>query len=269
MTYKEQILEALLNKEGAMTQSELAIEVKGDKKYYRHIRGALMELVKAGEVIRTKEKPIIYAIPNGEILEKVISKTTKRSNRYLLPITNEMVENIQIAERYRRENELITNCLKKYPYNTDTNIIAMKIGLIDITNSTNISRYKNIINVVELAEKIKAIPDIDKRIQNGDLNVVKEIAEANGKINLFSFATKYCCYHNYNLYGKDNYSIFDNVLKESLPLYFNEVTKSSLEKMRKEKDYKTYNDLIGELLSKKGITAGRRKFDHFIWYNNR
>lgn len=100
----------------------------------------------------------------------------------------------------------------------------MKAGLIDITNSTNISRYKSKISVVELAKCIVKIKNIDERIKAGDPEVVHEIARCNGKINLFSFASKYCCYHNKNIYGKDDYSILDTILKESLPRYFDDIT---------------------------------------------
>ena len=134
------------------------------------------------------------------------------------PINNEMIEKInsqvEQSDSYGREDELISSALAKFPYNTDLDVVAMKIGLIDITNSTNISSYKRFISVVELAEIIVSIPYIDERIKNGNPNVVNIIAKANGKINLFSFASKYCCYHNKNLYGRDDYSIFDTILKE-------------------------------------------------------
>ena len=120
----------------------------------------------------------------------------------LLEISNENLEKteklIQETENYGAENKLITNCFDKFPYNKDKDIVAMKIGLIDITNSTNISRYKSKISVDKLADIITNINDIDSRIKNGDPTVVNEIAE-NAKrcgINLFSFASKYCCYHN-------------------------------------------------------------------------
>jgi hypothetical protein len=74
----------------------------------------------------------------------------------------------------------------------------------------------------ELCHIIAAIPDIDNRIRTGDPDVVKEIAKSNGKINLFSFASKYCCYHNHNLYQRDDYSILDTVLKDYLPRYFSD-----------------------------------------------
>lgn len=80
--------------------------------------------------------------------------------------------------------------------------------------------------MVELSSIIASIPDIDARIKTGDPEVVNQIARSNGRINLFSFASKYCRYHNRNLYERDDYSILDTVLKEHLPLYFNDVTET-------------------------------------------
>lgn len=100
---------------------------------------------------------------------------------------------------------------------------------------------------------------------------MNEIARSNGKINLFSFASKYCCYHNRNLYGKDDYSILDTVLKEYLPRYFDDVTKSQIQKWQDNFNYKAYNDYITNKLDEYGITIEyrKRKFDHFVWYKNR
>lgn len=147
----------------------------------------------------------------------------------------------------------------------------MKIGLIDVTNSTNISRYKKCISVVDLAQVIVSIPNIDYRIKNGDPSVVNLIAKNNGDINLFSFASKYCCYHNRNIYDKDDYSIYDSVLRNYLPLYFNDITKSQFEKWVKSFNYKAYNDYISAKLDELSIFTEyrKRKFDHFVWSLNR
>ena len=196
-------------------------------------------------------------------------------NEYLKTITNELLEKahkeVLKTKNYGEENFLITKCFKEFPLNNDIVVVAMKIGLIDITNSTHISQYKNLISVVELAECIVKIKNIDERIKNGDPTVVNEIARSNGKINLFSFATKYCCYHNTNLYGKDDYSILDTVLKDNLPKYFNDITKGQIQKWQNSFDYKSYNDYITNKLDELKITVflRKRKLDHLIWYANR
>lgn len=191
-----------------------------------------------------------------------------------IQITNDDIEKVHNEvmndPTYGRENKLITDCLKEYPLNTDRKIVAMKIGLIDITNSTNIGRYKSRISVVELANKIVGIKDFDCRVKDGDPNLVSELAD-NPNINLFSFASKYCCYHNCNVYEKDDYSIFDNVLMNNLKRYAPFLTPYKLDQWRIELKYKLYNDAIAELLEESNITVDfkRRKFDHYVWYSNK
>lgn len=161
--------------------------------------------------------------------------------------------------------------MKAYPKNDNVALVAMKIALIDITNSTHISQHKQKVSIADLAEIIVGIKDVDERIAKGDPEVVNEIARTNGEINLFSFASKYCCYHNHNLYERDDYAILDTVLMNTLPQYFDDIRKSDIENWRRNIDYKSYNDYITKKLDELGITTKdrRRKFDHFVWYLNR
>ena len=172
-------------------------------------------------------------------------------------------------KKYGAENTLIKEILETYPTNTTKEIVAMKISLIDVTNSTNLSKYKSKISLSDLTTAICAIEDFDKRVKNGDPTLVKEIANQDG-INLFSFATKYCCYHNYMIYERDDYSIYDGILKSNLKKYI-DVKENQIEKWRKNCDYESYHNLIGEILSNNNIDIKdkRRKFDHFIWWQNR
>ncbi|MCL4103103.1 hypothetical protein [Fibrobacter sp. HC4] len=190
-------------------------------------------------------------------------------------ISNETLETehraVLQSDNYGPENDLITRCLKRFPLNTDPEIVAMKIGLIDITNSTHLSQHKSKISMVELAEIISKIEHVDKRLKAGDPEIVNEIARCNGKVNLFSFASKYCCYHNCNLYGRDDYSILDTILKDYLPRYFPEIKKNTIQKWQDGFDYIEYNDFITRKLNELKITIEfrKRKFDHFVWYKNR
>lgn len=65
-------------------------------------------------------------------------------------------------------------------------------------------------------------------------------------LNLFSFASKYCCYHNRNLYERDDYSILDTVLKEYLPRYFDDITRGQIQKWQDSFNYQAYNDYISK-----------------------
>ena len=268
----------LLKSNGAMTQGALAETMYGDKNHGPNIYAALIALVNTGVVLRTGSNPSYYSLSGVEaVIPERVSKSAKKEYRDVSVdvVTNASIEEaeklVQNTDNYGPENDLISRCLHKFPLNTDPDLVAMKVGLIDITNSTHLSQHKSKISMVELASVIAAIPDIDERIAVGDPEVVNEIARSNGNINLFSFASKYCCYHNRNLYGRDDYSILDTVLKEYLPRYFSDVTKNQIQKWQDSFQYKEYNDYITRKLDELGITVEnrKRKFDHFVWYKNR
>ena len=73
-------------------------------------------------------------------------------------ITNETIEaaemDVQNTDNYGPENDMISRCLQKFPYNTDPDIVAMKIGLIDITNSTHLSQHKSKISMPNITPHV-------------------------------------------------------------------------------------------------------------------
>jgi hypothetical protein len=276
MGQKETIVD-LLKTNGTMTQLALAEAIYGDKNHGPNIYSALMGLVNSGAVLRIGSQPAYYSLSGADIVipEKVTQPKKGVRDVSGDEITNETIEEagriVAETDNYGPEMEMITRCLRRFPDNTDPDIVAMKVGLIDITNSTHLSQHKSKISMVELSSIIASIPDIDARIKAGDPEVVNQIARSNGRINLFSFASKYCCYHNRNLYERDDYSILDTVLKEHLPLYFSDVTETQIDNWRKAYNYKAYNDYITKKLDELGITVEfrKRKFDLFVWYKNR
>lgn len=276
MGQKETIVD-LLKTNGTMTQLALVEAIYGDKNHGPNIYSALMGLVNSGAVLRIGSQPAYYSLSGADIVIPEKVTRPKKGVRDVSgdEITNETIEEagriVAETDNYGPEMEMITRCLRRFPDNTDPDIVAMKVGLIDITNSTHLSQHKSKISMVELSSIIASIPDIDARIKAGDPEVVNQIARSNGRINLFSFASKYCCYHNRNLYERDDYSILDTVLKEHLPLYFSDVTEIQIENWRKAYNYKAYNDYITKKLDELGITVEfrKRKFDLFIWYKNR
>lgn len=276
MSQKEMIVNLLKSNE-SMTQGDLAAAIYGDKNHSSNIYASLTGLVKKGIVLRTGSSPSYYSLTGVKVIRSENSVRGPKKYRDVSDdvISNETMEEIELlvhnTENYGPENELITRCLRKFPENTDPDIVAMKIGLIDITNSTHLSQHKSKISMVELADIISSIPDIDARIAIGDPEIVNKIAKSNGKVNLFSFASKYCCYHNRNLYERDDYSILDTVLKEYLPRYFDDITRGQIQKWQDSFNYQAYNDYISKKLDEYGITVPyrKRKFDHFVWYKNR
>ena len=276
MSQKEKIVELLTDK-GSMTQGELAYAIYGDNKHTSNIYSTLMGLVNSGHLLRNGSSPAYYSLSGKEI---ILNDDVKRNSRDVRDVSGDLINNatieevashVELTDNYGPEMEMITRCLRKFPENTDPDVVAMKIGLIDITNSTHLSQHKSKISMAELSQIIANIPDIDSRLKAGDPEVVSLIARSNGKINLFSFASKYCCYHNRNLYEHDDYSILDTVVKEYLPRYFADITKRQIQKWQDNFNYKEYNDYITRKLDELGITVNfrKRKFDLFVWYQNR
>lgn len=179
-------------------------------------------------------------------------------------------------KKYGADERLLEAVLSKYPRNDDINLVALKVALIDLTNSTQLSKYRNKIVLFDIASIIFGIKDFDERVKNGDPQLVNEIARAtkmhNGDgYNLFSFSSKYCCYHNAIAYGGDAYSIYDGVVRDNLNKFVTDLRKSWIDKCREEFRYEEFNQVITELLDYNNIQiAGRRrKFDHFLWYKYR
>ena len=200
-------------------------------------------------------------------------KAKKLNDNVLAAAENKVYNNL----KYGKEQVLIDTFFKKYPKNTDKLIVSAKVAIIDTTNSTNLARYKSKISLCEVVDIITGINDFDARLKKGDVTLVEEIArtaKVKYGINLFSFASKYCCYHNVHVYGKDDFSIFDNVVKDHLKDYNTNnrsVSAYRVDRWREQMKYKEFNDYIGQLLDDYKITLPnrRRAFDYHLWFENR
>lgn len=196
------------------------------------------------------------------------SKSSSLTNEKL---TNEMIQNCYntCAKVYEEEVKLTNKILHRYCKNVDVVAVAIKICVIDVRNSTHLSTSKEILPLHKLAEIICNIKDFDNRIKSGDPKLVNELAKntkTNGR-NLFSFASKYCYFHNHYIYHKDDFSIYDASLQKNLCKYDTELDPKKIDNWRKECNYEIYNDSIGKILDKYCITLENRreKFDFFIW----
>jgi hypothetical protein len=208
--------------------------------------------------------------------EKAVFKNLQNINDEKINSSEDLLLNSEVAiyKLCRKNNEILKECFKANPNNTDINQVVQKIVLVDFIYSTKLSMQKNKIHVGELADKICKVEDFDKRVANDDPKLVNELAE-NGKTKLFSFASKYCYLHNYYVYGKDGYSILDSTMKNIFPTCIKENNlinefsgiKTNLEYYQNNLKYKEYNDLITKFLDLRGIKTEYRKskFDHFVW----
>lgn len=159
MSQKEMIVNLLKSNE-SMTQGDLAAAIYGDKNHSSNIYASLTGLVKKGIVLRTGSSPSYYSLTGVKVIrpENFVRGPKKYRDVSDDVISNEAMEEIELlvhnTENYGPENELITRCLRKFPENTDPDIVAMKIGLIDITNSTHLSQHKSKISIVAIIIEI-------------------------------------------------------------------------------------------------------------------
>lgn len=247
-----------------LLQSRANIKLREDQGPHWYVRQAISVAREGGLTSAVfKKSPLLS------------TKSAPSKEKACLPITEESIAEISKyvleSSEYRSNFALIHDVMRRFPYNTDRELIAMKISLIDTTNSTRLSTHINKIPVSELAELILHIRDFDARLAQGDPTLVSQLARSNGRINLFSFASKYCTYHNVEIYGRDDYSIFDSVVKYALPNYHPALTVNAVNRWRTTYDYTAFNHCIQEILDRNEIHIPfrRRKFDHFLWYTNR
>ena len=136
---------------------------------------------------------------------------------------------------YKKQDEAIDELIKKYPNNKDFLGVILKVGIINSFYSTNIFKP------FAVAKKIFAIKDLDKKLEDGSISVMNEIANveiAGKKKNFYSFATKYCYHHNHN-----GYTIYDSYLDNEI---WKLIKKDKFIDVRREdlKNYSIYLEVL-------------------------
>lgn len=173
--------------------------------------------------------------------------------------------------RYGKNIDLLKNIITKCPTNDDIYEIAAKISVVNLTSSTQLSQHSAKLSLYDISEIILDLK-IDNDIKTGNPDVVNRIAakfKENG-VNLFSFASKYCFYHNAYLYYRDDFSIFDSVVATHLHLCapgYMPITTNEVYGWKNNIQYEKFNNYIGDLLDAYDIhhPDRRQMFDHFLW----
>lgn len=230
---------------------------------------------KAIQISENTALPLSPLAMSSNAVHVPVKISPKRSSKEYLPLTEENIllihQQVLNSPDYGTNTTKIHDVLTRFPQNIDPELVAMKIALIDLTNSTHLNTHMRKITLTQLVDLILSISDFDTRLAQGDPELVNQLANANGNVNLFSFASKYCTYHNVEVYEKDDYSIFDSIVKKALPHYVSGLTQAKVEVWRKTFNYAAFNGCIDNLLNVHNISISfrRRKFDHFLWYTNR
>ena len=176
-------------------------------------------------------------------------------------LIDQYINKFNSDERYYLADNTITKLFEKFPYNNDLEDILLKISVINDLYSTNIFATFN------MAKHIQSL-QIDKDLEVNDPSLVNRIAtghgikksKTNGDRNFYSFATKYCSWHN-----RDNYPIFDDFVEKVLKAYrdyskFSKFTNTELRSYEKLKgifsDFKQYFNITKHDL---------KQIDKFLW----
>ena len=144
-------------------------------------------------------------------------------------------------------------CQVTYPYNNNLEEVLLKCAAINSFSSTHVY------DLYKMAEHIVG-KQIDEKLKNGDFSLINTIAkiEISGREhNFYSFATKYCHYHN-----PENYPIYDNYVAKvlcSFPKDFRVI---------KEKELREYDKFVGVLKDFKqhyGLNLSFVELDKYLW----
>ena len=186
-------------------------------------------------------------------MEKIEKPTNKLIENYIKKFNND--------KRYKLADDAINKLFLAFPNNRNIEDVILKISVLNDLYSTNIyGTYK-------LAEHILKL-DIDNKLKNGNPELVNEIAKGheirtkkyNTEINFYSFATKYCNWHN-----QDKYAIYDSFVDKILMAY-KKKDKFSNFKQTDLKDYKRFKEIIKDFSEYYNLTKHNLKeIDKFLW----
>ncbi len=178
----------------------------------------------------------------------------------LLPMpTSELVE-----EECRQFNSdhwtmLCEESLRQLHDQFPTNELVSHVLLKVMTLNTLYSTRVNYVDLVPLAEHIAAL-GIDGLLKAGDLSAVWRIFKCDGMRDYYSFATKYCSWHN-----PRSYPIYDRYVDEALWAY----KKRGLTDAFKRQDLYYYDRFVGivsAFRSHNGLDRlSFKDVDKFLW----
>ena len=146
--------------------------------------------------------------------------------------------------------------LQLCPKNKSIEDILIKCSALNDFYSTNI------FDIHTLAQHILGL-NIDERLRDGDLSLVRDIAnvEVNGKtLNFYSFATKYCSHHQ-----PEVYAIYDRYVEKVL-LSLNKREVFGNFQKNQLKDYDIYMRAIRDFQQYFGLTKlSIKQLDQYLW----
>lgn len=149
--------------------------------------------------------------------------------------------------------EIMYKVCKQYPRNNDIQEVLQKCAIINSFSSTNVY------DLYSMASHIVS-KHIDEKLINNNLSLVNDIAEVEigGKLRYFySFASKYCHYHN-----PERFAIYDRYVAKVLCSFPNEFRVVKEEQLR---DYKSFIEILNEFRSHYKLNLSFDDLDKYLW----
>lgn len=188
----------------------------------------------------------------------LITPTTKKIEEYVSNFDREPKNNLP--------DLTIKYLIEKFPANKKIEEIITKVIAINILYSTGI------LNNIKMAERISKI-DFDQKIINGVPDLVHEIAVGHGirsmkngipsmtDLNFYSFATKYCSWHN-----QKEYPIYDSFVEKILVAYQKQDGFSDINfKVKDLKQHPTFKAVVKDFQKYYELEANMKQIDKFLW----
>jgi len=159
---------------------------------------------------------------------------------------------------YALQEKVLADIFTKYPNNTTLAEVILKVNLLNAFYSTGI------LDVVTVARHIVK-QHVDTDIQNGNVAVIDKIARVkhNGKCwNHFSFATKYCSFHQ-----PQKFPIFDSFIAEC----FSQLSKNNYFQKKFPKNtirncYSNFKKFYDEFMTNQpALPKDYKEVDRYLW----
>ena len=177
----------------------------------------------------------------------------------LRPCKEQVEEYLQKwSDKDKIQDEILKDLFRnKYPNNTELKDVLIKVSSLNSFYSTYIY------DIYGMAQNIIKIKNIGKRLKEGDVKLIDEIAKyENGDktISFYSFASKYCSHHN-----PESFPIYDSYVDEVL-WYFKKKDAFSEFKRYELKNYGTFKRILNEFKEEYGLSKySFKEIDQYLW----
>ena len=196
--------------------------------------------------------PSAYLIT--EQLDK-IKKSSDEPRASSSEINYPAIKNAEIA---------LTKLFKSFPGHNNLDEVYLKVTAVNSLYSTNIY------DTYRIAYHIYSnVQYIDNRLSKGDSSLVEEIAKGHGikgknskEKHFYSFATKYCSFHN-----SSKFAIYDTLIQDLLIKFHNQEaskeSKISYDKLREYEEFLKVIEKFKETFELKDFTL--KEVDMYLW----